>query len=717
MKKIITALLMTHGIGAFGFVVGADSAPSTLIVDSNSSTTQVSETLYGLFYEDINFAADGGIYAEQVFNRSFEYTSILSQNSFDGMTGWRVDLADSKKGKVGLDQTYPLNEKNPTSLKVEVLESGFMIRNVGHTMNVTKSTAEMSIFNEESYDLSFYIRNSSYEGELRFYLEDQDGMMISTDASTKVKSSDEWIQMKNLSLKGLQTTGGRLVIEANGVGAFYLDMVSLMPKDYYGANNSEWKYGGLRSDLVEALKDLNPQFLRFPGGCVAEGAYDQDNHYNWKDTIGPIESRKENANLWGYMQSYGLGYHEYFQLAEDLGATPIPVVHAGILCQVRSGDLQPMLPSTDDFKQLTQDILDLIEYANGDTSTEWGAKRAENGHKESFNLTYIAIGNENWGERYFKNFKVLKAAVEEVYPDMTIITTSGTLSEGSGYDYAWDTIQKQFLDTYVDEHYYNSPEWFLNNTDRYETYRRDSAKVFVGEFAAHADFSGGVRPNTLYTALCEGAYLTGIERNSDVVKMISYAPLLARTNAYQWTPDMIWFDSHEVMLTPNYYVFQLFSNHIGTKYLNTELVTSENLYHSVTVDEETEEIYIKIVNPSEEETSLTIDLQNFERLLDQAELTIIAHEEANAQNSMDDKNNVSPKTSVIEVVDETVTVDIVKNSATLIHLGYGKTDFVAGDSSAKTQDSSKEMVAGLIMSGIVIVGTLSTHLILKRRGK
>lgn len=715
MKKIITALISTYVILAFGFVVGADSAPSTLIIDSNANQVEVSETLYGLFYEDINFAADGGLYAEQVFNRSFEYTSILSENALEGMTGWRVDLADSKKGKVALDQTSPLNENNPTSLKVDVFESGFSVRNVGHTANVTKSAAEMSIFLDEVFQLSFYILNRGYEGEIRFYLEDHEGTVISTEAKTKVKSTDEWVQIKNLSLKGLQTTGGRLVIVFDGEGELNLDMISLMPKNYYGAGDAHWKYGGLRADLVQALQNLNPKFLRFPGGCIAEGAFDKDNHYNWKDTIGPIEERKENANLWGYMQSYGLGYHEYFQLAEDLGATPIPVVHAGILCQVRSGDLQPMLPSTDEFKQLTQDILDLIEYANGDTATEWGAKRAENGHKEPFNLQYIAIGNENWGERYFKNFKVLKAAVEEVYPEITVVTTSGTLSEGVGFDYAWQTIQKQFLDTYVDEHYYNSPEWFLANTDRYDSYRRDSAKVFVGEFAAHADVSGGVRPNTLYTALCEGAYLTGIERNSDVVKMISYAPLLARSNAYQWTPDLIWFDSHEVMLTPNYYVFQLFSTHIGTRYLETELMSSLNLYHSVTIDEKTEEIYVKVINPTEETTTLTMDLQHFNNVKSLAEVTVISHESANAKNSMENKENVGPMMTVSEVLDDTITVEIVKNSATLIHLGYGKTDFVAGVT--PTVESKQSVLIPVMIASVVMVGIFGTHISLKRRGK
>lgn len=715
MKKIVGTLIGCYLLGALGYVVGAETAPSTLSISSDASGVEVSGTLYGLFYEDINFSADGGLYADQVFNRSFEYTSLLNESALDGLMGWRVDLKDSKYGKIQLDQSHPLNENNLTSLKIEVLESGFKLRNVGHTANVSVSSAEMSIFEDETYTISFYILNDDYEGAIQFYLEDAQGNIISDQVKTKIKKGSNWIKIEGLSLTATQTAGGRLVIEALGSGTLNLDMVSLMPSDYHGAGSSEWKYGGLRSDLVEALADLNPQFLRFPGGCIAEGAYDKDNHYRWKETIGPLEERKENWNLWGYMQSYGLGYHEYFQLAEDLGATPIPVVHAGILCQVRSGDLQPILPGSEDFKELTQDILDLIEYANGDSSTKWGSKRAENGHQEPFNLKYIAIGNENWGERYFKNFKALKAAVEEIYPDLTVITTSGTLSEGLGFDYAWNTIEKQFPDTYVDEHYYNSPEWFLDNTDRYDSYRRDSAKVFVGEFAAHAEGTPTHRPNTLYTALCEGAYLTGIERNSDVVKMISYAPLLAKVGSTQWTPDLIWFDSHHNMLTPNYYVFQLFSTHIGTRYLESDLNSGIDLYHSVTVDEESEEIYIKIVNPSKDSTQLQISLSQFEKLKQQAEFIVITHEDAQAQNTMENPKNISPKLEVIDLEDDTVTVEIAANSANLVRLGYKDTKFEAGVDVVEMKSQTPSIIAPLMVAAGIIITIGATHDLVKRK--
>ncbi|MGL4374224.1 MAG: alpha-L-arabinofuranosidase C-terminal domain-containing protein, partial [Turicibacter sp.] len=504
------------------------------------------------------------------------------------------------------------------------------LMNVGYTTNVSGTSANMSIFSEECYDLSFYLLNKTFEGKLTFYLEDGQGNQISDQKSVNLKKDTDWKKYDGIVLTATQTIGGRLVILAQGVGEFNIDMVSLMPRAMYGANDPKWKYGGLRADLVAALEGLNPKFLRFPGGCVAEGAFDKDNHYNWKDTIGPIEERKENPNLWGYMQSYGLGYHEYFQLSEDLGAEPVPVIHAGILCQARSGDLMPMYPNTEDFEVLTQDILDLIEYANGDTSTEYGKKRAENGHKEPFDLKYVAIGNENFGAQYWNNFNVLKKAVLAVYPEMTIITSAGPHSEGWIYDEAWNNVYLKHKDTYVDEHYYNTPQWFLDHTDRYDTYSRESAKVFIGEFAAHADPTTTGRPNTLYTALTEGAYLTGIERNSDVVKMISYAPLLARVGATQWTPDLIFFDSHEVMLTPNYYVLELFSNHIGTRYLNTELTSDLNLSQSVTVDERKEELYIKVVNPTDDATVLEMKLSQFENMLPQGEWMVIHHENKEA---------------------------------------------------------------------------------------
>lgn len=716
MKNIIKTLIGIYLLGILGSAVGAETAPSTLMIDAKAPSIEVSDTLYGLFYEDINFAADGGLYADQVFNRSFEYRNLLAENEADGLTGWQINLKDFKYGKVQLDQSHPLNENNPTSLKVEVNEPGFKIRNMGHAANLSASSAEMSIFEGESYQLSFYLLNQSYQGELQFFLEDADGNLISDVIKIKVKSSDDWTKIENLLLHATHTLGGRLVIEVLGSGTFNLDMVSLMPTQYHGAGRSEWKYGGLRLDLVQALADLNPQFLRFPGGCIAEGAFDKDNHYNWKDTIGPLEERKENWNLWGYMQSYGLGYHEYFQLAEDLGATPIPVVHAGILCQVRSGDLQPMLPPTDEFKQLTQDILDLIEYANGDESTEWGSRRAENGHKEPFNLKYIAIGNENWGERYFNNFKVLKAAIEAVYPDVTVITTSGALSEGPGFDYAWDMVHKRYPDTYVDEHYYNSPEWFLENTDRYDSYRRDSAKVFVGEFAAHAEITANGRPNTLYTALCEAAYLTGIERNSDVVKMISYAPLLAKVGSTQWTPDLIWFDSHKVMLTPNYYTFQLFSKYIGTRYVESELKSGLSLYHSVTVDDEAEEVYIKVVNPSDEKTTLHISLTEFEQLKENAEVVVIAHENPQAQNTMNQPDVITSQLEIVSVEENQVSVDIEANSVTLVRLGYGNSLFEAGVLKAWEVESSTRLIVPLILaSGVIItIGMTTIYLKVKK---
>ena len=710
MKQLLKVLVSCHLLGLSGLVVGAN-APSTLTIDANQVGTDVSETLYGLFYEDINFAADGGLYAEQVFNRSFEYKKLLGSTVYDGLTGWKIDIKDSKKGQVELDQSKPLNDNNIQSLKVIVKESGFKLQNVGHASNIVNDTAEMSLFADEKYNLSYYIFNNDYVGTLKFHLEDGEGNVISNEVSVKVDSRKKWTKINDLTLTATKTVGGRLVIEAQGEGTFNLDMVSLMPTNYWKAGSENWKYSGLRSDLVEALQALNPQFLRFPGGCVAEGAYDKGNHYNWKDTIGPIEERKENENLWGYMQSYGLGYHEYFQLAEDLGAKPIPVVHAGLLCQVRSGDLPAMLPSTEEFKQLIQDILDLIEYANGDTSTEWGAKRAENGHKEPFNLEFIAIGNENWGEQYFNNFKAIKSAIEKVYPEITVITTSGTLSEGAGFDYAWDVIHKRYPDTYVDEHYYNSPEWFLENTDRYDSYRRDSAKVFVGEFAAHEEGTATTRPNSLYTALAEAAYLTGIERNSDVVKMISYAPLLARVGSAQWTPDLIWFNSHHVMFSPNYYVYQMFSNYIGNKYLLSELNSSINLHHSVTVDENKKEIYIKVVNVEDESTTLDIKFNQFETLKSQAEYIVLTHDDIHAVNTFEDPLNVSPQTSILEVNEDDATIEVPHHSAVLLRLGYGDSAFIAGASpTSQTNTKSSSISNVILVAGSVITIVLITQI-------
>jgi len=369
---------------------------------------------------------------------------------------------------------------------------------------------------------------------------------------------------------------------------------------------SEWPGGGLRSDLVQALMELHPRFLRFPGGCVAEGSYYRANFYNWKDTVGPVEQRRENFNTWGYMQSYGLGFFEYFCLAEALGAQPLPVVHAGMLCQARDIFESPLTMA--ETREYAQDILDLIEFATGDVTTTWGALRAEMGHPEPFQLNYLAIGNENWGNAYFDRYAVLSEAVKAVYPEIKLIVAAGPVAEGALPQDSWRTIRRRFPGDMVDEHYYMDSEWFLEHTHRYDSYPR-TTEVFLGEYAAHEPATGNRRPNNLYSALCEAAYLTGIERNSDLVKMACYAPLMARDGMYQWSPDLIWFNERDVLLTPNYYVQQMFAQTLGDFVVDSRLETeNDRLYHIVTRTEE--KLYVKIVNVSENMEEIRLSLAN-----------------------------------------------------------------------------------------------------------
>ena len=537
----------------------------TLEVDGEDILFETNENLYGLFFEDINKAADGGLNSELIENRSFEQ----KRGTPEGMFGWQVYKPDEESGyKIATES--PLHINNPSYLQLNLVEDAIMLKNSGHN--------GVPIRDSEIYDFSIWIKNNDYKGNVVAYVEDTRGDMLTDQVQVQVsKENEEWTKYE-AQLKGAVRGVGSFVLEVKGRGKCDIDFVSFRPHTIWqGEEPSKWKYGGLRVDLVEALKDIEPGFIRFPGGCVAEGE-GLENLYNWKDTIGPLEERKEQKNTWGYWQSYGLGYHEYFQLCEDLGAVPIPVVHAGITCQIRRPG-EHFTAGSVEFKQAVQDALDLIEYVNGDVDTYWGSKRVLNGHPEPFNLKYIAIGNENWGTQYFENFQAFKVKIEEKYPDMMIITSSGPWASGQEFASAWQVINKKYTEMIVDEHYYMEPEWFLSNVDRYDYYDRSGAKVFLGEYAAHNGKVQNQVPasgNSLYAAIAEAAFMTGLEKNADIVQLASYAPLLAKQGDTQWFYNMIWFDHYNVVHTPSYYVQQLFSQNIGNQVINTKLEKADD---------------------------------------------------------------------------------------------------------------------------------------------
>ncbi|WP_106267073.1 MULTISPECIES: alpha-L-arabinofuranosidase C-terminal domain-containing protein [Isoptericola] len=520
----------------------------TLTVDADAERTEMSDDLYGAFYEDINYAADGGIYAELVRNRSFEFNSA-DNAAFTGLTAWEQvgggDIA------VESDEAEWLNESNRYYLTVDS-DGSTGVSNSSYNEGV-------AVADGESYDASVWARTPVAQ-DLTVQVVSGDGGTTYATGTIAVDGSDEWKQYETTLTVSGDANDARFQVVSGAEGTLRLDMVSLFPQDtWVGPVNGR---SVLRKDLAEMVEELNPQFLRFPGGCVTNvGTFDtyvgsdgQDRTrtYQWKETIGPVEERPTNWNFWGYNQSYGLGYLEYMEWAEDLGATPLPVVSVG--ANGCGSTIPEMHGGDENFDRWVQDTVDLIEFAKGDVDTEWGAVRAELGHPEPFDLRYIGLGNEENTDTFQENFPAFRDAVAEAWPDVTIISNSGPDDAGARFDELWEFNREQGVDM-VDEHYYNDPAWFLQNTERYDAYDREGPHVFLGEYAS--------RGNTWGNALAEAAYMTGLERNSDLVELASYAPMFANEDYVQWSPDMMWFDNDESWASVNYWNQHLFMNNVG----------------------------------------------------------------------------------------------------------------------------------------------------------
>ena len=535
---------MIHGEKEYtAYVTGTDENPYTINIDASDRSRKISDTMWGLFFEDINSAADGGLYAEMVQNRSFEME--------DPLYSWKT------KGDVKVNTENPLNENNPTYV---TLGAGASITNDGFQ--------SMSLKKGEKYDFSIYYRGTGW-ANIKIIKENGEYADIELPFTVPIggRKKDEWQKLTaELTVKE-DVKKAFLFVENQYENPVDIDMVSLIPEDTY-------KGHGLRKDLMEQLEAMHPKFLRFPGGCAVEGQT-MDEAWNWKDTIGDVSERKEMINIWNpsetepYMMTYGLGFYEYFQMCEDLNMEPVPILNCGMACQVRSGsatDEEHLVPM-DKLQPYIDDALDLIAFANGtDENNEWTKKRIEMGHPEPFNMKYIGIGNEQYGEIYFERYAEFAKQIHEKYPDINLITTSGTASSGTGNDLAWNWANKnqEYADL-MDEHYYENPDWFRTHAYRYDNYRRDTnTKVFLGEYAS--------KGNTWYNALSEAAFMTGLERNADVVKMASYAPMFAKYGNTQWSAaNMIWFNNDDYVLTPNYYVQSLFSNNQGDYSLPTDV--------------------------------------------------------------------------------------------------------------------------------------------------
>ncbi|CAM5634007.1 alpha-L-arabinofuranosidase C-terminal domain-containing protein [Streptomyces griseorubiginosus] len=552
------------GLSATALLVPAGTIPPSahaedvtdyaITVDPSARGATIDDTMYGVFFEDINRAADGGLYAELVQNRSFEY-STADNASYTPLTSWTVDGT----ARV-VDDGGRLNERNRNYLD---LGAGSSVTNAGYNTGVPVETGR-------KYDFSVWARAAAGT-TLTVSLQDSGGTLATARKVDVTKSG--WTRYRATLTATRTSSDGRLTVASSAAAA--LDMVSLFPRDTYRGEPN-----GLRKDLAEKVAALHPGFVRFPGGCLvntgsmedysAASGHQRKRSYQWKDTVGPVETRATNSNFWGYNQSYGLGYYEYFRLAEDIGAMPLPVVPALVTgCGQNKAVADDAL-----LKRHVQDTLDLIEFANGPASSTWGNVRARMGHPKPFHLTHIEVGNEeNLPNEFFARFKEFRAAVQAKHPEIQVISNSGPDDSGTTFDTAWQLNRDAKVDM-VDEHYYNSPQWFLQNNDRYDSYDRNGPKVFLGEYASQG--------NTFKNGLTEAAFMTGLERNADVVKLASYAPLFANEDYVQWRPDLIWFNNHASWNSANYEVQKLFMNNVGDRVVPSTATGTPSLLAPIT---------------------------------------------------------------------------------------------------------------------------------------
>ena len=576
---------------AASFFAAAACAPShRLDIDLENVGAPIQPTMYGIFFEDINYAADGGLYAELVKNRSFEFPQ-------DPLQGWKAF------GRVEVRADGPF-DRCPHYVRLQ---------DPGHPAKWTGLDNEgffgIGVKGGETYRFTVWARvPAGGDSELRIEL-----------VNTASMGEDQFVCQEPLTVSGADWKQYELILRPSetlekGVLRIFLlgdrktvdlEHVSLFPTDTWMGHRN-----GLRRDLAQALADLHPGVFRFPGGCIVEGA-DLDTRYNWKNTVGPVENRPLNENRWeytfphrffpDYFQSYGLGFFEFFQLAEEIGAAPLPILSCGLACQFQNEDASAHCP-VDKLQPFIQDALDLIEFANGPATSTWGKVRADMGHPEPFGLQFIGIGNEQWGPEYPERLEPFLEAIRAAYPDIKIVGSAGPYSSGEDFDYLWPEMRRLGADL-VDEHFYRPEKWFLANGARYDDYDREGPRVFAGEYACHGD---GRKYNHFYASLLEAAFMTTLERNADLVHMATYAPLFAHVEGWQWRPDLIWYDNLRSMRTASWHVQQLYSQYKGSNVLSLKMdganVTGaegqDGLFASAVLDGD--KVYVKVINTSEE---------------------------------------------------------------------------------------------------------------------
>ena len=639
LSKIKSSALMVAAAALVGCAGGEGGNGRVFNLDASNPAggAPIPETLYGLFFEDINFAADGGLYAEMIKNRSFEFPQSLM--------GWETF------GKVEVRTAGAPFARNPHYVHLDP---------VGHPHKRTGLQNEgffgVTAAKGKEYRFSVWARATNGASKITVEMTDPASMgetQVVASADVEV-SGKEWKKYTATLTPDADVKKGKFRIFLYG-DAVDLEHVSLFPADTW-----QGRENGLRADLVQALADIHPGVLRFPGGCIVEGT-DLESRYQWKNSVGPVENRPINENRWhytfphrfypDYYQSYGLGFYEFFLLSEDIKCEPLPILSVGLACQFQNENESAHVPATEkDLKPYIQDCLDLIEFANGDESTTWGKLRAEMGHPAPFNLKYIGVGNEQWDHYYPERLKFFVEAIRASHPEIKIVGSSGPDSEGEQFDYLWPEMKKLGADL-VDEHFYRPETWFLAQGNRYDNYDRQGPKVFAGEYACHG---AGKKWNHFHASLLESAFMTNIERNADVVEMATYAPLFAHVEGWQWRPDMIWYDNSRSVRTASYYVQQLFSHNKGT---NTASLTMDGkaiagnedqagLFASAVYDATANAYIVKAANVSDTTQSVTISLDGLasDKQIASASITTLHCDNPDADNTLDAPETVVPET-------------------------------------------------------------------------
>ena len=660
-KRLITLVVALLSVGALWA-----AEPVQIKLNAKARGATIKPTMWGLFFEDINYAADGGIYAELVKNRSFEFRP-------DHYMGWSVF------GNVELRNDGPF-ERNPHYVR---------LGSSGHAAKWTGLQNEgffgIGLKRDAEYRFSVWARVP--EGGkamllVQFIDQSSQGEHQEFAQQRLIVDSREWKKYE-VVMRSPQTIDNaqlRLFLtdergQTNGKAVVDLEHVSLFPVDtWMGEKN------GLRRDLVQALYDLRPGVFRFPGGCIVEGA-DIETRYQWKNTVGAVENRPLNENRWeytfnyrfapDYFQSGGLGFYEYFLLAEQIGAEPLPVLNVGMACQFQNWEQESAhVPATaEELKPFIDDCIDLVEFANGDVTTPWGKVRAEMGHPEPFNMKYLAIGNEQWGEFYFERLKFFVEAMRKAHPEIVIIGSSGPDSEGENFDLGWAAMREQGADL-VDEHYYRPVDWFQKSMYRYDDYPRTGPKVFAGEYACH---DAGKKWNHAGASIYEAAFMTTLERNADIVHMTAYAPLFAHVKGWQWRPDLIWFDNLRVARSVSYYVQQMYARNRGTHVVPLQMqrtpVGEDGLFASATWDAVAEEWIVKVVNTSAEPLPVHIVLDGVRKVGDVAQVTTLDCSDYDLDNTVESPNTIIPQQSPIKTSGNAVDALVSAKTFALYRIG------------------------------------------------